>query len=99
MRVDCWLWFPQARIANQDDWLVAFDVGPASQLQDTRLGNGRDATPVKLGQLLEDGEVGFPDRSVDPLSFAVGYCFLHQSQHITFVGKIGPRRFMSQRLV
>src|SRR5205809_33234 len=35
--------FSQARITDQDYWLAAFDVGPSGQLQDTRLGNRRNA--------------------------------------------------------
>jgi hypothetical protein len=70
---------------------VAVDVGPASSLQDTRLRNRRDATPVKLGEILEDGEVRFPDRSFDPPSLPVGHFFLDQSQEVSLVGEIGPR--------
>ena len=84
--------FSEAWITDQDHWLAAFDIGPGSQLQDTRLRNGRDTTPVKLRQIFEDRKACFPDRSFDPLSFAVGHFFLDQSQQIPFITQIGSRR-------
>jgi hypothetical protein len=84
--------FSEARITDQDHWFAAFDVGPGSQLQDTRLGNRRNATPVKLCQFFEDRKVCFPYRTFDPLSFAVGHFFLDQSQQIPFITQIGSCR-------
>src|SRR5689334_12243475 len=55
--------FPESWIAHQDHWLVIVDIDPASQLQNTRFGNGWDAAPVKIRQIFEDGEAGFKDRS------------------------------------
>jgi hypothetical protein len=84
--------FSEAWITDQDHWLAAFDVGSDSQLQDTRLGNRRNATPVKLCQLFEDRKAGFPYRPFDPLSFAVGYFFLDKSQQVPFITQVGSRR-------